>query len=228
MYPTQVVKNQFGEQSNQFILGGSNQIDINFVVDHSNGNGLGIRSLKGSNFISNVYMNTSSTPAVGNPNPAAGLVLVEFSQAFLGYITGFSGFVSPLSGTPINITSGLTQHQAYVIVSVGTSTPANWQALGFPANQVPSVGASFIATTASAGTGTGVVEAASVSGITSTEIVGDPNQTCNPATAGGYLIAQFLGATNSSTTTLIPKAPADNSVVGMRFVMQNQSAGPVI
>lgn len=228
MYPNQVVSNQFGEKSNQYIIGGANNFSIDFVVDKANGNGLGIRSLKGSTFVSNVYMNTSSTPAVGNPNPLAGFILVEFAKAFLGYVTGAAGFVSQISGTPINITAGLTVGQAYVIVSLGTSTPANWQALGFPSNIVPAVGAAFIANTATAGTGTGVVETPSVSGITSVEAVGDPNQTCNPATGGGTLISQCLGATSSGVTTLIPTAPANNSVVGMNFTFASPTSGPNI
>jgi hypothetical protein len=219
-YPTQVVKNQFGEQYNNFILGGSSVIDFNFIVDSANGNGLGIRSLKGSPLVSAVFMHTSATPLSGNPNPLAGGVLVQFSKAFQGYDTGFWGCGSPLSGTPVNITSGLTIHQTYTIVSVGTSTVANWQAVGLPSNIVPAVGASFVATTASAGTGTGVVEVSSSSGIDSLELCGDPNQTCNPASGGGYLISQFL--LNGTKTQ-----PADNTVVGMRVVMLNPTAGPI-
>ena len=63
--PTQYGKNQFGEAQNVFILGGSNQIDINFVVDSTNGNGLGIRTLKGQG-IQNAVMHTSATVGKGN------------------------------------------------------------------------------------------------------------------------------------------------------------------
>lgn len=230
MFPTNVVKNQFGEESNNFLIGGSNQIDINFVVDHSNGNGLGIRSLKGSPLVSAVYMNTSASPAVGNPNPLAGFVLVQFAEAFQGYVSGFAGFVSPLSGTPVNVTSGLTLHQPYVIVSVGTTTPAQWQTLGLPSNIVPAVGVSFIAKTASAGSGTGVVETPSASGILEVEVVGDPNTTLNPATGGGYVLSQFLAPTINTgayVTPIIPTAPADGSVCGLRFSLLSPTAGPI-
>ena len=54
MYPNQAVQNQFGETVNQFIKGGSNQIDFNFIIDHANGNGLGNRSLKGSPLLNRV------------------------------------------------------------------------------------------------------------------------------------------------------------------------------
>ncbi len=37
---------------------------------------------------------------------------------------------------------------------------------------------------------------------------------------GGWLLIQFLGATDASTTTLIPKAPADNTVVSMSMLLE--------
>jgi hypothetical protein len=221
MNPTLVTKQQQGEQNNQFLIGGSNQIDCNFIIDHANGNGLGQRSYKGSPLISNVFCHTSATPAAGSPNPAAGYAVVELSQAFLGYIAGFSGFGSPLSGTPINVTSGLTVGKAYVIVSVGTTTPAQWQALGLPANQVPNVGSAFICTSATDGVGTGVVEVDAASGVDHVELVGDPNQTVNPLTGGGYFIVKFVFEGAAAQ-------PNDNTVIGFRTSLNAPSAGPVI
>src|SRR5580698_6062891 len=77
-------------------------IDCNFVVDSTNGNGLGIRSVKGQG-VANVYMNTSATPAAGNPNPAAGYALVQLSANYNRYLGGFSGLVSPVTGSPLAI-----------------------------------------------------------------------------------------------------------------------------
>lgn len=219
--PTQVSKNQFGEQTNNFIIGGSNKIDCNFVVDPANGNGLGQRSLKGSPLVSNVFMHTSASPLGGNPNPASGFAMVQMSEAFLGYITGFAGFASPVSGTPINVTTGLVVGTAYVIVSVGTTTAAQWNALGLPANQLPAVGSAFIATSATVGVGTGVVEVPSVSGVDHVEIVGDPNQTLNPLSGGGYFLVQFLAAGT-------PTAPAVGTVIGFSTSLDAPSAGSVI
>lgn len=219
IYPSTVLKNQFGETSINLIQGGSNQIDCNWVVDRTNGNGLGIRNLKGSGCAA-VYMNTSATPSASNPNPAVGYILVQLASNYFGYVGGYSGFVSPLTGTPINISSGLTQHNPYVITSVGTSTAANWQALGLPLGVTPAVGVSFIATTASAGTGTGVVQApvATGSGALYTDVIGDANGSVS-ATGGAQLLIRVLGATNSSTTTLVATAPANGTVIGLRFVM---------
>jgi hypothetical protein len=100
-------------------------IDCNFVIDSTNGNGLGVRSLKGQG-VENVFMHTSASPGKGangylNPNPAAGYALIQLSSNYNRYLGGFSGFVSPLTGSPIAINSGgaLTVGQAYVIVSPG-------------------------------------------------------------------------------------------------------------
>lgn len=235
MQPTQFGKNQFGEAQNLSILGGSNQIDINFIVDQTNANGLGNRTLKGSPLVSNVYMNTLETPASGNPNPAAGFAIIEFSAAFQGYITGFSGFVSPASGSAINVTAGLTEGQPYIITQVGTTTLAQWTTLGWTGPALPTVGAAFVAITSADGVGTGQVMVPSVSGISSVEVVGDPNQTCNPATGGGYMIVQFLAPTQATVDSvagvfkspMVATQPAYDTVVGMRFVMDSQVGAPI-
>ena len=98
------------------------KIDCNFVVDAANGNGLGLRSLKGAG-VQNVYMHTSSTPAAGSPNPAAGYALIKLANNYVRYAGGFSGFVSPVSGGNVAINgAALTVGNPYVIVSVGAGT----------------------------------------------------------------------------------------------------------
>lgn len=194
--------------------------NLNFVVDPANGNGLGIRSLKSNGMVENVFMHTSATPGRNNghlnPNPAVGFALIQFKNNFNVYLGGFSGFVSPLSGSPVTST---TAGGAYVIVSLGTTTLAQWQAAGVPAGLVPSVGMSFIAIATGAIGGTGAVEVPGVSGNISVEVVGDPNQSIAnssiAANAGAYLLIQFLAPTSSSVTTLIATAPAVGSVVGL-------------
>jgi hypothetical protein len=219
-YPTILLKNQYGEQSNNYILGGSDQIDLNFIVDSTNGNGLGVRSVKGDSN-AKVYMHTTSTPATGNPNPAVGYIYIQLSKPHPTYVGGYSGFASPVSGTPINVTSGLTQHNPYIITSVGTTTESQWQTLGLAPNVVPAVGAAFVAITSSAGSGTGVVEspAATGSGALLIDIIGDPNTTCNPTDgSGAWTLLRCLAPTSSSVTTLVATAPADGTVIGLRFV----------
>lgn len=100
-------------------------IDCNFIVDATNG--LGIRSLKGSG-VQNVFMHTSTTPAIGangvlNPNPAVGFALVQLANGYNRYAGGFSGVSSPVAGSNIAINgSALTIGQPYIITSVGAGT----------------------------------------------------------------------------------------------------------
>lgn len=268
------------------------KIDLNFVVDSTNGNGLGLRSLKSNGYVRSVFMNTSAAftgtshtstlidgiaggtsslvvgmpvqgsgitagttiasivssgsitlsaatsssttgsityQGVRSPNPAAGLALIQLKQNFNVYLGGFTGFVSPISGTPINVTTGVTAGLAYVIVSVGTTSLAQWQKLGVPAGLTPAVGLSFVAPLTTTATGSGVIEvpAASGAGISVVDVIGDPNQSINNAAidpnGGAYLLVRFLAPTNSSTTTMIATAPAASSVVGLSMFFDGSS-----
>lgn len=165
-------------------------IDCNFVVDSTNGNGLGIRSLKGAG-VQNVFMHTSASfsgtthtnttvdgiasgtgslkigmpvsgsgipvgtviaaiPSSGSitlskaatasatvtisysgigsngevsPNPAAGFAWIQLANNYASYLGGFSGFVSPTTGSTIAINgSALTVGNPYIIASVGNAT----------------------------------------------------------------------------------------------------------
>lgn len=280
-------------------------LTCNFIVDSTNGNGLGQRSLKGQG-IKQVFMNTSpaattatsvfasgvlqvqvssvlnlvpgmvvtdsttggnitggttivsvypptntitlsavtagasaaspgdtlsfamTAALAGNPNPAAGIIVVQLAKNFARYLAGFSGFVSPLTGSNVVVGStGLTAGKAYVITSLGTSTAANFVALGLPLGYTAAVGATFIATGVSnTGKGTGTVQLASVSGAFSIEAVGDANQTLQGQTAagptGGQIILQILAPTVSGSaydTPMIPTAPASGTVIGLSFYL---------
>lgn len=207
-------------------------IDFNFIVDSTNGNGLGIRSLKGA-YVKNVYMHTSATPATGNPNPAVGLILVKLTDNFNRLLFANVGDASPVSGTPIAVNSTLlTVGQAYIIVSVGTSTAADWVALGVPVGVTPAVGVSFIAIATGAGSGSGSVEvaAATGSGVAKYDLIGDPNLSIDPiglqyqtSVIGAWFIFRALAATNSSTTTFVATAPANGTVIGIQLYLSNTS-----
>jgi hypothetical protein len=196
-------------------------IFCNFVVDSTNGNGLGVRSIKSNGYIENVFMHTSATPGVGgngltNPNPAAGLVWVQFKNNFNTYLGGFAGFVSPVTGSPLTT---FTVGNAYVIASVGTSTQAQWQAAGVPAGVVPQTGVAFVAATTTVG-GTGSAYAVTNSGVSHLEVIGDTDfaQTGQSmaSNSGEWLLAQFI---ESGSLT----APANNTVVGMSFMFDRSS-----
>lgn len=205
-------------------------IDCNFIVDSTNGNGLGIRSLKGPT-ISNVYMHTSATPAAGNPNPQAGVIVVQLADNYNRSLSGFSSIVSPLSGSNIAVSgSSLTANNAYIITVVGTSTAADWAALGVPIGVTPAPGVTFIAAATGAGSGSGQVQASLATGSTigSIETLGDPNTTIAPLASanqgfGAQIILGAFSATNSSTTTKVLTAPANNSVISLAFYLSNSS-----
>ncbi len=207
-------------------------VNLNFVVDSTNANGLGIRSLKSNGYVRNVFMHTTQTPGshdgYTNPNPAAGLVLVQFENNFNYYLGGFSGFVSPTVNATTAVTSGLTIGDAYIITVLGTTTLAEWQAIGLPVGLTPTVGQSFIAiATGTGGSHTGKVGTPSVSGITSLEVIGDANQSIANsaigANGGAWVLLQTLSSTSSSVTTSIATAPADGSVLGMCFRFDGSS-----
>lgn len=105
-------------------------IDCNFVVDSTNGNGLGIKSLKGS-LVRDVFMYTTQTAGKGNSgltNPMAhtaseGYALVKLKNNYARYCGGFHGFVCPSTGGNVAINgSALTVGVPYVISAVGHAT----------------------------------------------------------------------------------------------------------
>jgi hypothetical protein len=193
-------------------------INLNFIVDSTNGNGLGLRSLKSNGYVESVVMNTSSGAPAG---PAAGYAWIHFKNNFNYYLGGFSGFVSPINSATVAINSTLlTIGQAYVITSLGTSLLADWNAIGLPAGFTPTIGQSFIAKATGAGAGSGLVSVPLVSGVNSVEVVGDPNQMINNSNiaknAGAWVLVQFL-----YDGVLTP--PANGSVVGMNFRFDGSS-----
>lgn len=198
------------------------EVELNFIVDSTNGNGLGVRSIKSNGYVRNVFMHTSATPGVGdvltNPNPIAGYAMVQFKNNFNYSLSGSNSIVSPLSGSSV---TSVTAGHMYVIVSLGTTTLAQWQAVGVLQGFVPSVGMSFIATATGAIGGTGAVQVPSQSGISSIEICGDPNQSINNASIANYggavVMLQFLNGSGAVT------APANNSVIALRFRFDGSS-----
>lgn len=198
---------------------------VNFVVDPANGNGLGVRSVKSNGYIQNVFMNTSATPGVGNgglvnPNPQAGTIMFQFKNNYNYYLGGFTGAVSPLSGSPVtSTTSGLV----YVIVSLGTTTLAQWQAAGVIVGQTPAVGLAFVAKATGAIGGTGAVEvpATAGSGITNYEVEGDAHLSVNSSIAANAGMVVIVNAYASGVLT----APATGSTLGASFFWDASSVG---
>jgi hypothetical protein len=202
-------------------------INLNFIVDQANGNGLGIRSLKSNGYVRNVFMHTSATPGsnngILNPNPAVGYAVIQLAGNFNRYIGGFSGIAAPVGSSGTSVVAG----NPYVITSLGSSTAAQFQAVGLPMGLVPAVGQAFIASVSGSLAGGGTIASPSATSSISISLVGDPNQSLSnsnsAANGGGYIIIQFLSATSSSVTTPVASAPANNSVVALTIRLDGSS-----
>ena len=212
-------------------------VDCNFIVDSANGNGLGIRSLKGT-LVSNVYMHTSASKAPGSPGgttgPAAGTIVLQLQDNYNRILGSSFSILSPL-GSNLKVDASdaaLTPGVAYTVTIVGDALPADWLALGVPSgliNQV-SVGMSFIA--AVSGSGVASVTrvaptAAAGSGSFIIEGVGDANQSIapNPTANQGFgsqIIMQVRNASGSSAASAIA-APADGSIIALQLLLSDSS-----
>lgn len=99
-------------------------LDLNFIVDADNTNGLGVRSVKGQG-VSNVFMHTSATAGRGpngylNPNPAAGYALIQLAYNYSELKGGPINLKAPITGSDLAINgSALTAGVPYVITAVG-------------------------------------------------------------------------------------------------------------
>lgn len=105
-------------------------VDLNFIVDSTNANGLGIRSLSGS-LVRDVFMYTTQTAGVGNggvTNPMAqsaskGYAWIQLKDNFTKYLGHFGDINSPVTGSNVAINgSALTVGVPYEITAVGHST----------------------------------------------------------------------------------------------------------
>lgn len=215
-------------------------LDCNFIVDSTNGNGLGIRSLKGP-YVQNVFMHTSVTPGAGNsnpaspgivvtnPNPQSGIIVVQLQDNYNRLLSGCFSLVTPL-GSSVSVNgANLTAGHPYVITSLGSpaATSADWAALGLPVGVTPAVGASFIAAATGHGTSAALVAPPAATGtqILQIETIGDANQSIAPTlTAGQGFGAQIIfQCMSSSANASILTAPANNSVISMQFLLSNSS-----
>lgn len=116
-------------------------VDCSFTVAPADTGGFGITGLKGQG-VSQVYMHTSATPAVGNPNPANGIIVVKLADNFSKlYQLGASFHAANSTATTSTVANVIN-----VISTLGTATYAQWLAVGLPAGVIPAIGVAFIAT----------------------------------------------------------------------------------
>jgi hypothetical protein len=192
-------------------------LDCNFIVTPTNG--AGITNLKGP-AVSKVFMNTSTTPSGGNPNPPAGYIYVKLADNYnLAFGAVSMMAEAPLSGTPVTT---VVANSVYVITVLGTTTTAQWVAKGLPVGVTPAVGVSFVASASGALGGTGSVQAIATAGsnITDIQIVGNPDVTlansAQPSNGGGYLI---LACFKNGALA----APATGTTLNLAFYLSDSS-----
>lgn len=211
-------------------------VDCTFQVSASDTGGLGIiaGSLQGQG-VSNIFMHTSATPGKGpngklNPNPAAGYIVAQLADNFSKmYLIGHE-LRGPLSGSNVAVnTTSLTPGALYVITVVGTSTAADWLALGVPPGVIPAVNVAFVAAVSGSGSGSGQVQTQSISGISHIEGVGSPTLSLSPVpvggspNVGGWIYMSCLAASSTSVTTMIPTAPTLGSTIRLSFYMSQST-----
>lgn len=188
-----------------------------FTVDATNG--AGITGLVGAN-VNSVLMHTSTTPT-GLVNPAVGIIQVNLATNFNNYLGFKASLHGPVTGSAL---TSVTANTFYKIVTVGTTTAAQWAARGVPAGITPAVNTPFIATTTGALGGNGTVKAQTNSNVLSVELMGASlGGVGNFGQTGSYLYFQCLGSTSSSDTTLIPVAPTAGTIITLDIKM-NASA----
>lgn len=170
----------------------------------------------------------STAPAAGN-NMAQGNIQITLQDNYYAFLGWSWDVIETVTGSAVNVTTGLTLGKIYQIVTVGTTTTAGWQFLGVPAGITPAPGVAFVAATASVGTGTGTVKAVGNAGVPyGLELAGDPNLTINPVgqTQGfgggpaGYLLLQCWKPTDSATTTAVLAQPADNTIFNLNLFLE--------
>ncbi len=196
------------------------EVDVQFTVTATNG--LGITSLKSNGWVERLFMHTSTTPTatngVTNPNPASGIVLLQLKQNFNVFLGFSASFQSPQSGGAVTTTVANT---TYIVRALGTTTTAQWVAVGLPVGFTPAVGQVFTAIASQAIGGTGSVSAVGTSTVAAVEVIGDPNQmianTNIASYNGAYLGFQLLDYAGALV------APTASSVCNMRLFFDRSS-----
>ncbi len=163
-------------------------IDCQFTVQKADSGGLGITGLQGLG-VNTVFMNTSASAGTGPNgvvNPLAqsdsdGLIKIQLANSYARILSLNMIVASPVTGG--NLAAGgsaLTVGVAYIITVVGTTTQAEWQALGLDIGVIPAVGCSLVALATGVGSGSGQVKAVGFSGVSSLEIISQSSPSANP------------------------------------------------
>lgn len=144
---------------------------------------------------------------------ALGIYRIDLTDNYVGLLQALYSMVSPLLGSPVASTA-LVAGVPYSITVVGTT---NWAAVGVPANQVPQVGLTFVATGTASGTGTAT--AVGISGVADVETLPGHDMTSIGGKGVGCasVIMQVLDKNG------IPVSPLAGSVLHFELLLRNSS-----
>lgn len=188
-------------------------VSCTFTVDNTAG--AGVSGLAGGT-VKSVYMN-SLAPASGNPNPAASCIQIQLQDNYSKLLGMNVSLQEPTSGVVLVAVNAGTP---YVITSLGTTSLAQWQAVGLPQGVEPAVGVAFVATATQALGGTGEVQTCNGCDVDSVELLGNPNATLalsNSAVNGGALLQLICRKAGA------PQALPNGAVVRVNLYLSNSS-----
>lgn len=178
---------------------------------------------------------------------SAGRYRVQFDDNYSQLLAFDSKFSAAVTGSAIQVdtgTAGLSTGTVYQIITLGTSTAADFHTLGIPAGLTPAVGMTFKAAATGAGSGTGTVKALAANAVSATELLATPsgadqmlnNQPFVQGNGGGYFDFQCLGnvpagtITNGTPDTFAGSAPTatdptNGTTMYLRFLLSNSKIG---
>lgn len=152
----------------------------------------------------------------------AGVYQIQLQDNYAQFLDLDVNFASPVSGSAVPGGS-FSVGTVYQIVTLGSTTQAQWVAAGVPSGITAAPGVVFKAATVGAGTGT--VKVLGNSGIGTFEIIGSGMLSYQPFNAGtgGLITFQCLAPTSSSVTTSIPTDPASGSTMFLELFLNNSN-----
>lgn len=155
---------------------------------------------------------------------AAGVYRLQLDDNYSAFSSFNIRFQAPVTGAAV-AGGAFVATTVYQIVTLGTTTQAQWVTAGLPAGITAAVGQVFVA--AGVGAGTGTVKALGPSNIITTEVIGPQSMLSNQpfvqGNGGAYITFQCLGATATADTALIPTDPANGSTMLIELIMNNSS-----
>lgn len=172
---------------------------------------------------------------------SAGIYRLQLDDNFTSLLDFDVFFTCPVTGNAIAVdatTAGLSTSTVYQIVTVGTTTTANWHTLGVPAGITPAVGVVFKAATtgtgASSGAGTVKALAAPAASYRAAVLGASPdkmlnNQPFTQGQGGGYITFMTIGpaspGTGSPDATPTATDPDSGTTMYFRILLSNSSVG---